>query len=100
MEKELRRIILENEGDRDDIYADVVRLLKRGNWISVKDQLPVDEGKVLLYGEPFFGESTPEMETGLYYDEESGKFLFWINDREVKGFGVTHWMPLPAPPTE
>jgi hypothetical protein len=77
-----------------------IKFAENSKWISVKDQLPINEGKVLLcYGEPFFGESTPEIEAG-YYDEESGKFLFWINNSEIQGFGVTHWQPLPALPTE
>jgi len=68
------------------------------NWIKIENKLPIEEGKVLIcWGEPFFGESTPEMGVG-YYDEESEKFLFWLNDREVKGYGVTHWQPLPELP--
>jgi len=33
-----------------------------------------------------------------YFDEESGLWLFWLGDCEVKGGGVTHWMPMPDLP--
>ena len=71
--------------------------LAEREWVSVEDRLP--EGKVLIcFGEPFFGDITHETEAG-YYDEESNRWLFWLSDREVKGAGVTHWQPLPTPPT-
>jgi hypothetical protein len=67
-------------------------------WIKVEDKLPIEETKVLLcFGEPFFGKIVHEIECGCY-DEESKKFFFWLNDKEVKGYGVTHWMPLPKVP--
>ncbi len=69
-------------------------------WISVKDKLPIDEGKVLIaYGEPFFGKETTELECA-YYDEDSERFLFWLSDREVQGYGVHHWQKLPPNPEE
>ncbi len=62
-------------------------------WISVLDSLPgddIDENKVeMCFGEPSFGTACPEADMG-YLDEE-GIWRFWLNDREVQGFGVTHW---------
>ena len=69
-----------------------------GAWTKVEDMLPIEEGKVLvLYGEPFFGTYTPEIECG-HYDEESSRWLFWLTDKEISTNGVTHWMPLPNLP--
>ncbi len=69
-------------------------------WISVKDRLPIDDGKVIItWGEPSFGSSYPEIGIA-YYDVDSEKFLFWFNDVEVKGFGVTHWMNVPKLPKD
>ena len=76
-------------------------------WISVKDKLPSDtDGHVLIcYLEQRFGSFNEEIGTG-YYDsddfyegENNGQgWLFWLNDREVAGGRVTHWMPLPELP--
>ena len=69
-------------------------------WVDVEnaDAEKKPEGKVLVaFGEPFFGKRTTEIEAG-YYDEESGKWRFWLTEREIVGYGVTHWMPLPEPP--
>jgi hypothetical protein len=68
------------------------------DWISVNNKLPIDVGQVLMvFGEPLFGTCNPTIETG-YYDKESEAWRFWTFDREVRGFGVTHWMLLPALP--
>ena len=67
-------------------------------WISVENKLPIEEGKILvLYGEPFFGYFNPEIEVGYYEDEE---WRFWLSDKVIRGSGVTHWMPLPEPPSD
>jgi hypothetical protein len=74
--------------------------LESGGWISVydKDRSPTEEGKVLIcFGEPFFGKCTKEIECG-YFDVDCGKFRMWLTDREVVGYGVTHWKPLPDLP--
>lgn len=70
------------------------------NWIDVNDKMPGDEHtKVLIaFDEPFFGGYTKEWEAG-YYDNESGKWRFWMSDREVLGPGVTHWAEI-TPPTK
>jgi hypothetical protein len=69
-------------------------------WISVDENLPIDVGQVLMiFGEALFGTCNPTIETG-YYDKESETWRFWTFDREVRGFGVTHWMKLPALPKQ
>lgn len=68
------------------------------SWIKTEDKLPIEEGQVIIcWGEPFFGVATQRIGFG-YYDIESKKFLFWLNDKEVLGHGVTHWKPLPKLP--
>ena len=56
-------------------------------WISVKDGLPQSDGRYLAYGSAF-GRCMMGI---LYYDTRLKHF----SDGEV-----THWQPLPAPPTE
>jgi hypothetical protein len=69
-------------------------------WIHVDDKLPIDVGQVLMvFGEPLFGTCNPTIETG-YYDKESEAWRFWTFDKEVNGFGVTHWMLLPEIPKQ
>ena len=78
-------------------------------WISVKDSLPnVDVGAVLVcFLEPRFGSFIKEVDVGYYddpkhyiRDDGSHGWRFWENDRKIVGPGVTHWMPLPAPPID
>lgn len=64
-------------------------------WISVENELPIDEGQVLCrYIKQFFGVPTEAFET-MYF--EDGSWLFWFNDKP-SGYPVTHWMPLPESP--
>jgi len=71
----------------------------QGQWVKCAERLPTEgDGPVLMcFLEPFFGNFTQVLEAG-YYDQESEAWRFWTLDREVKGGGVTHWMPLPNPP--
>lgn len=61
------------------------------DWISVKDQLPPeseDYGRYLTYSGTRQGIRCSSLSPG----RRDGKRGFWA--------GVTHWQPLPAPPTE
>ena len=74
--------------------------MENNTWVKVDNKLPVNEGQVLLcFGEPCFGSICQTIETG-YYDGESNIFRFWTFDREIKGYGVTHWMKLPKLPSK
>lgn len=59
-------------------------------WISVKDELPKDDNQKLLFTNEF----------GFYrvasYDLD---FKEWV-DLDDYPLDVTHWMPLPKPPTK
>jgi len=70
------------------------------NWISVKERLPETNQEVLVF---CYGYNIEQVLT--IWD---GKSSFWDKGNSfMKGNGcpiglidVTHWMPLPEPPTE
>ena len=57
-------------------------------WISVKDRLPEEGENVLTYGAR---PSYDVVYVNRLIDKKSGEWLY--------GEYVTHWMPLPQPPT-
>lgn len=59
---------------------------KQSEWISVEDRLPELFADVLVL-------RNGKIE--IDYNEEDGYFAY-----DFKGKRVTHWMPLPSPPTE
>lgn len=59
-------------------------------WISIEDRLPENDEPVLVY-KARCNDAYANMETA-YFD-----YGRWMG---VVGENVTHWMPLPAPPTE
>lgn len=64
------------------------------DWISVKDRLPEAEKLCLLFGRE-------EYEIGRITND--GIFDIWEDYKfsaEMEPEMITHWMPLPAPPTE
>jgi len=77
----------------DSKMVDVSSSETLNNWISVKDRLPPKDTIVLFY--------RPTIFTAVMYG-------FWDNDRWYEAGDivailpdeVTHWMPLPKPPTE
>ena len=56
-------------------------------WISVKDQLPDDADLVLVYSE------RSGVRTDYYYNDE----WEYYDRNQIE---ITHWMPLPEPPTQ
>ncbi len=64
--------------------------LRKRQWISVKDRLPVADGDYLVYFDDGFVAIT------FYKANKSGKngWEVWADDE------VTHWMELPEPPKE
>jgi hypothetical protein len=72
-------------------------------WISSKERLPDDETPVLILvaNNIRIGELRWEIpgyednyESYRYWDDPKDAGQFW------EGLDVTHWMPLPDPPTE
>lgn len=74
-------------------------------WISVDDRIP-DFGRYLVrYGSP----GGNEIVTAEYFEHnfcagsDGNIHKIWVSDasRSISPMrGVTHWMPLPAPPVE
>ena len=56
-------------------------------WISVDDGLPDREGKYLTY-------------TAKGTVEISNFYTCWLGTKSQFDYWITHWMPLPKPPTE
>lgn len=57
-------------------------------WISVEDRLPEEDTRVLVYLKTNRSYTQIDTDRRLH-----GKWVRWGSD-------VTHWMSLPAPPTE
>lgn len=57
-------------------------------WISVEERLPEEDIRVLVWLNT--DRSYTKIDTDRRFE---GKWVRWSTD-------VTHWMPLPAPPTE
>ena len=66
-------------------------------WISVKDRLPEPDGPVLAYNGKWTGVaawmSGEYLEPLERWQDEHREFI------EMMGPAITHWMPLPLPPT-
>ena len=59
------------------------------NWISIKERLPEEGTWVLAFSK------TIEV---LFFDGENKHGIHWLQDGDWDA-PVTHWMPLPEPPT-
>lgn len=66
-------------------------------WINVKNSLPTIGGSVLVVIKSPKGAYDRVHER--YYDEMDGRFYYTPLNLDITDV-VTHWMPLPGPPTE
>ena len=64
-------------------------------WISVKDRLPENKERILVYGKIIFN-GMAVTSAKYYKKDEFIQDAFVSNNKTV--FGVTNWMPLPEPP--
>lgn len=92
--------------DLTEFYKEVLKIVvnekSQSNWISIKDRLPEDDSKYMVwYGEFEICEFDAESQTFGYtyedYDEMYSHLVCWddcINEK------VTHWAYLPEPPKE
>ena len=76
-------------------------------WISVKDRLPDNKGRYLVYEVWTYGNIIETVSWTPKYNgfEEhlKGKAIWYNYDSEYGDFevgDVTHWMPLPEPPND
>lgn len=65
-------------------------------WIGVKDKLPERNEDVLIYRGRFMG-NLINVYTYLGNNEWEDEYGYWGRTDDE---GITHWMPLPTPPTE
>ena len=59
----------------------------QSKWISVEDRLPESSGRYLVYDAYYIAIGT------TYYNAERRAWVVGYADK------ITHWQPLPAPPT-
>lgn len=62
--------------------------LRKRQWISVKDRLPENRGKVLIYSQEY------GVREG-FYDMPIQRFILGLDFTSP-----THWQPMPEPPKE
>ena len=99
-EKENPEVV--GETDRDFYDSNYIEWLEsRLQWISVEERLPEPNIKVL--GLHWFvpNEHTPD---GIYDEQlvylDGDRFYLCIEGACALPIEVTHWMPLPSPPSE
>lgn len=77
-------------------------------WISVKERFPEEGQRVLAWGlnwsavgEVLYGTADDYDPDNLIAEDRANEVLWrWYQDAApVRGQSVTHWMPLPSPPT-
>ena len=87
-------------GDRTkcDFYPEVREkaLPKFSEWISVKNRLPKTNKEVLVYRGGHIG-NLISVYTYIGCDKWEDDYGYWTRTDDE---GITHWMPLPEPPTE
>jgi len=67
-------------------------------WISVKERLPETQMNVLVVKE---NGKVFEMSYHAPFDSDKRIFQWWAFGKYIDQHNqVTHWMPLPEPPTE
>lgn len=69
---------------------------KQPEWISVEDRLPEEKGEYLVVYHPCWWDDVKYDENCVGMDSFRGK-TSWAKKKFQR---VTHWMPLPTPPTE
>lgn len=81
----------------DDLFA--APTVNPYKWISVKDRLPKDDCKCLVYTDIYFipdHTDEPDHYKGIEISKYSKRFGFL----STNALYVTHWQPLPEPPKE
>ena len=102
-----------NEAERHIIRAAMIAVddcPTIGGWISVKDRLPGEDGRYLVYNMFYcnavvtIASFSTCLENEDEYDFDGEKRPGWFSYDDEYGYyeinGVTHWMPLPEPPKE
>lgn len=66
------------------------------NWISVKDRLPLCNGRYLVH-RPHYYKNGSGLVTMCYFDGSDDRVNF---ERVLSEGDIDYWMPLPEPPEE
>lgn len=90
--------------DCAELLREALRLAREREWIKTRDRLPEVGDKVLVY----FGDIDNVLIGYLAcndHDCENKVWVVYFKDGEVINQGdesedITHWMPLPNPPTK
>ncbi len=90
--EELIRALQYDRGQYDKGYRDGKQTNK---WISVEDRLPEKYEDVLIYRGQFIG-NLINVYTYLGNNEWEDEYGYWSRTKDES---ITHWMPLPTPPT-
>ena len=69
--------------------------MSRGSWIDVTERLPVDDVPVLV---TFIDEDSEQLDAWIAYVESAKGVIRW-SSAEGWPLNVTHWQPIPAPPS-
>jgi hypothetical protein len=88
-------LVEENKNWSKRAESEVTKLKEQNRWIPVEEELPEDGATAEVFlpegGEPYIQYQTAWID----YDENPPQ---WINNGEALK-GVTHWRPLPEPPS-
>ena len=80
-----------------DAEGVLVRVPVRGRWIPVSERLPEVHATVLAVTRAF----PKDIRLAQMASHDGVMWRFCdMDDDDVDSFGITHWMPLPAPPTD
>ena len=98
----IEKLELEKECWHDDgennvhrVIDDCIDIVKQhSEWISVDERLPNEDGEYLVYVDAtkFKGGKFIDME---FFKTSINEFCYFMGEAEV-----THWQPLPQPPSE
>ena len=84
--------------------VDIPTITPPNEWVSVEERLPENDGWYLVYAPEYWGHSKIYGLDGLAYSNFKHNYkVHWGIERGTgRGYPgiVTHWMPLPAPPTK
>ena len=85
-----------------DKAIDIVK--QHSDWISVDERLPSDWSVVLCYGVPFEWDKTSKPNSNIfcavYVAEHDRWSVGYSAFGDTSTQKVTHWQPLPQPPSE
>lgn len=90
---------------KDELVSRAVELLENDipiteqgdGWISVEEQMPTEDARYLVCAPNVHHHNKPFVCEGWFNPEND---LGWTHIAWVNKDAVTHWMPLPEPPSE